>query len=553
MDNLFLQKFNVNENEMQITFSCASDIPYLKYDQDRNTNYYQILKMDESAIDFSRLQNYAPVLWQHDTQKQIGVVEKAYLLENKIMVQVKFRKNDEFSVSVFKDILDGTIKNISVGYVINHYTEEKRNGEYYRIVDNYLIYEVSIVSVPADNTVGIRSLYIGDKTNMEIEDKIKQLEETVQTLKKQLEVTEQTIAEQTVAEQTVEEQTVEEQTAEESAELTIEEKEEIEQIAKDFGVSEERKQSVLNKKISVREFKNQILNKKQEKKQMNKNFREFLVNGAKGQKSSMELRDFNGLTGGAIGTETTEFAKVLEKKLGIQGYRVMSGLTSNVSIPVLKNRFDIAETDLNGEATTSANTFESRILQPKKFVGQVVVGEDLLLQANDDVEAFVIDTLTAEIAAKVQAYMLKKAKEYAKKAFIFDDVKNVKWSDILTQEGEIGGYMVNPAYVLSASARATLKGIQKAEGTAQFICDGDNKINGYDANVSGCTADNTLYFGDWSHLVLGVFGGGLDIIIDPYTFSSQGAVKIVASMRADATVDSNDAFAFGVLGEGDGE
>ena len=102
---------------------------------------------------------------------------------------------------------------------------------------------------------------------------------------------------------------------------------------------------------------------------MNKNFREFLVNGAKGQKSSMELRDFNGLTGGAIGTETTEFAKVLEKKLGIQGYRVMSGLTSNVSIPVLKNRFDIAETDLNGEATTSANTFESRILQPKKFVG----------------------------------------------------------------------------------------------------------------------------------------------------------------------------------------
>lgn len=550
MDNLFLQKFNVNENEMQITFSCASDIPYLKYDQDRNTNYYQILKMDESAIDFSRLQNFAPVLWQHDTEKQIGVVQKAYLLQNKIMVEVKFRKNDEFSVSVFKDILDGTIKNISVGYVINHYTEEKRNGECYRIVDNYLIYEVSIVSVPADNTVGIRSLQIGEKTNMELEDKIRELEETVQTLKKQLEVTEQTVAEQTVEESAKE---VVEEIAEESAELTNEEKEEIEQIAKDFGVCEERKQDVLNKKISVREFKNQILNKKQEKRQMNKNFREFLVNGAKGQKSSMELRDFNGLTGGAIGTETTEFAKVLQKKLGIQGYRVMSGLTSNVSIPVLKNRFAITETDLNGEATVSNNTFESRILQPKKFVGQVVVGEDLLLQANDDVEAFVIDTLTAEIAAKVQAYMLKKAKEYAKQAFVFADVKNIKWADILTQEGAIGGYMVNPAYVLSASARATLKGIEKAEGTAQFVCDAENKINGYDANVSGCTEDNTLYFGDWSHLVLGVFGGGLDIIIDPYTYSSQGAVKIVASMRADATVDSNDAFAFGVMGDGEGE
>ena len=282
---------------------------------------------------------------------------------------------------------------------------------------------------------------------------------------------------------------------------------------------------------------------------MKNSFREFLINGAKGEKSNMELREFNGLTGGAVGTETVEFAKVLQKKLGVKGYRVMSGLTSNVSIPVLKNRFAIAETELNGTATTSANTFEQRTLQPKKFVGEVVVGEDLLLQANDDVEAFVIESLTAEIAAKVQAYMLKKAKEYAKEAFVFADVKNIKWADILTQEGAIDGYIVNPAYVLSSSARATLKGIEKAEGTAQFICDGDNKINGYDANVSGCTEDNTLYFGDWSHLVLGVFGGGLQVIIDPYTLSSQGAVRIIASMRADATVDANDAFAFGVMGE----
>jgi len=51
---------------------------------------------------------------------------------------------------VFKDILDGVIKNVSIGYEIRHYTEIRKDGEIIRYIDNFMVFEISIVSIPAD-------------------------------------------------------------------------------------------------------------------------------------------------------------------------------------------------------------------------------------------------------------------------------------------------------------------------------------------------------------------------------------------------------------------
>ena len=97
---------------------------------------------------------------------------------------------------------------------------------------------------------------------------------------------------------------------------------------------------------------------------------------------------------------------------------------------------------------------------------------------------------------------------------------------------------------MGASARATLKGIEKAQGTAKFICE-DNQINGYAVNVSGCVADSNIYFGAWDRLILAQFGEGLEIIVDPYTESRSGNVVVVGSICVDAGVDAPQAFAVG--------
>jgi hypothetical protein len=46
------------------------------------------------------------------------MVEKAYIIENKVFVKVRFSKNDAFADRIYKDILDGIIKNVSIGYQI---------------------------------------------------------------------------------------------------------------------------------------------------------------------------------------------------------------------------------------------------------------------------------------------------------------------------------------------------------------------------------------------------------------------------------------------------
>ena len=97
---------------------------------------------------------------------------------------------------------------------------------------------------------------------------------------------------------------------------------------------------------------------------------------------------------------------------------------------------------------------------------------------------------------------------------------------------------------MSPAARAALKGIPKAGTFPVFLCE-DNKVNGYQVNVSGCVGNDNIYFGDWSKLLLGIWGQGLEIMVNPYTYAKEGDVEIVASICVDAAVTQGDAFVVG--------
>ena len=169
MQTIDFEKYEVNTEQRSIVFSCASDLPYQRYDEEQKTPYLEVLVIDEKSVDMSRLNGgSAVVLFNHDPEKLLGIVQRAWIVENKIFVKVRFSANDELADRVFKDILDGVIKNVSIGYQINHYTEIREAGKITRYIDNFMIYETSIVSIPADQTVGIRSK---EKANMKKKNK----------------------------------------------------------------------------------------------------------------------------------------------------------------------------------------------------------------------------------------------------------------------------------------------------------------------------------------------------------------------------------------------
>ena len=576
MERISFAKFEVDEENRSITFSCASDLPYERYAYDKERPYKEILVISEEAVDLHRLNGGASLLWGHDTDDLIGVVDNAYIVENKLFVKVRFSRNDKKADRIWKDILDGLIKNVSVGYAVEHFIEKEVDNELVRYVDRWMPYEVSIVSVPADETVGIRSMKKKttreamkpeEPVKMETENKQEQEQEPTpentealqtenEALKAENEELKARLKE--LEEQVVDDAANNEENAPDNPPENAPENpdaEEIKACGDAMGVPKEEQEKTIKAGVTAREFKqiyrNFNINITTKKERSTMKLADYLREGNFNDKFTVRTyAGFGGQTGegGAplIGTETQPLVAALEKVIGVKGFRTIAGLTSNISIPVQSTR-NVAyqTTHLRDAATTSNPAFTNVMLTPVKISGNTRIGKELIAQVNDDVEAFIVDSLTKEIGYKVEDYMLGKVATGASGSVTYSALTAIDWADILAFEASIGGYALeNPAYVMSPAARAALKGIAKAGTFPVFLCE-DNKVNGYDVNVSGCVGNNNIYFGDWSKLLLGIWGNGLEIMVNPYTYAKEGDVEIVASICIDAAVLQGDAFVVG--------
>ena len=139
--------FQVSEDERSIEFPFSSEYPVARYFGN------EILQHDERSVDLSRLNDSAPLLFNHDPNKVIGVVERAWIdgKKKRGYVNVRFSRN-AFAQEVLADVRDGVLRNVSFGYAIND-MEQRGSSDF--VATNWSPYEVSVVSIPADPTVGV--------------------------------------------------------------------------------------------------------------------------------------------------------------------------------------------------------------------------------------------------------------------------------------------------------------------------------------------------------------------------------------------------------------
>jgi HK97 family phage major capsid protein len=120
----------------------------------------EILDHQKKSVRLGRLRTGGPLLVDHDTRDIVGVIESVRIdpdLTGRAVV--RFGKSVR-AEEVFQDVQDGIRNNASVAYVIHSAVavETKSDLPTYRITD-WEPYEISLVSVPADPTVGVgRSL-----------------------------------------------------------------------------------------------------------------------------------------------------------------------------------------------------------------------------------------------------------------------------------------------------------------------------------------------------------------------------------------------------------
>lgn len=139
----------VNVEKRSIELSFSSEEPVERW------YGYEILDHKGSSCDLSRLNNRAPLLLNHNTDEQIGVVERAWVKDGKGYAEVRFGKGKE-AEECFQDVQDGIRSKISVGYRVRSVMHESTQDGHdtYRVTD-WQPYEISIVSVPADDSVGV--------------------------------------------------------------------------------------------------------------------------------------------------------------------------------------------------------------------------------------------------------------------------------------------------------------------------------------------------------------------------------------------------------------
>ncbi len=116
----------------------------------------EVLDHSEGAMRTERLEDGAAVLVNHDWNDQVGVVESVTLgADRKGRAVVRFGRGARAS-EVWQDIVDGIRRHVSVGYSINKVEVEERSGlaDMVRVID-WEPHEISIVSVPADVSVGV--------------------------------------------------------------------------------------------------------------------------------------------------------------------------------------------------------------------------------------------------------------------------------------------------------------------------------------------------------------------------------------------------------------
>ena len=143
-------------NERKRIISFSSEEPYTRWFG------IEILSHADGAVDLTRLNSIGVVLFNHNRDKVVGKITKAWIEDGRGCAEIEFDNDQEADV-IYSKVDSGTLKGVSVGYLVRNWEEvaagqkskDKRFDGPCSIAIDWEPFEVSIVSVPADASVGV--------------------------------------------------------------------------------------------------------------------------------------------------------------------------------------------------------------------------------------------------------------------------------------------------------------------------------------------------------------------------------------------------------------
>jgi len=582
----------VDERSMEFPFS--SEYPVARYFGN------EILSHGMESANLSRLNDGAPLLYNHDPDRMIGVVERAWVDGEKKRgyAKVRFSRN-KFAQEVLQDVRDGILRGVSFGYSIDK-MEEREDG---LVATNWSPYEVSLAVIPADPTVGVgRSLEIDDSdvsvgVDRSLENVDSDTDTAASTASPVNTVTE--VMESTTTDvEVIRSEAVEAERTRIASINKLGERHNLSDLARELisgGQSVDEARAAVLEKIGTQPVEHSItandigLSDKETRSFSFVKALNYLSNQGDAQArrdAAFEIevgeaaakqyeRSSNGIVipnevlrrDLVVGTPTAggdlvddvllagSFIDLLRNRLSIAqaGATMLTGLQGNVSIPRQTSAATAYWVGENASPTESQQAIDQVNMTPKTVGAFVDYSRRLLLQSSIDVEGMVRNDL-----ARVIALEIDRAAVYgtgsSNQPQGLTNVSGIG-SETLTGTGTFAEYIAMETdvaaanadagalrYIINASARGALKSTEKASNTAQFVYEND-QINGYPVIVSNQLASNDALFGDFSMFIMGMWSG-LDLTVDPYAGATAGTVRVIALQDIDFAVKQPGSFCF---------
>lgn len=235
-----------------------------------------------------------------------------------------------------------------------------------------------------------------------------------------------------------------------------------------------------------------------------------------------------------VATDFLDLVTPLENELvaAQAGATFLTGLKGDIAVPFYTG----STAGWAGEIAPAANgegTFKQKTLAPKRITAYIDVSKQLLIQANDSIEAYLQQSLVTAVRECLESTMFGSAAGSATKpAGLLNGVTaltaDVTYGDLVDAETALlKNNFKNLSWVASYDAHGTLKQTPKIAGQPVYLLE-DGMIDGRKCFFSNNVADRGLILGDFSELTIGQWGG-IEVLVDPYTQAVNGTVRLVVN------------------------
>jgi HK97 family phage major capsid protein/HK97 family phage prohead protease len=593
-----VRKIDVENRSVELAFSSEAGVQ----------RWYGLEILDHSpgAVVMNRLNDGAPLLLNHDDDDQIGVVESVSIdADRRGRAVVRFGKSS-LADEIFQDVQDGIRKHVSVGYIVHDARlTETRDGMDVWTITSWEPFEISIVPIPADISVGVgRSLE-------------KPQEEAARTLPDNQS---NSLGADKMADQDVKPTAPMVDEAAMQRKVTDAERartRSILEMGEKFGAAELARDAVKDG-VSAEEFQRSLLDHVNARMQRPlseqtkdadigmtdkeaRNFSFMKVVRALAEPTDRRAHEaaafeFEASRAAAdrMGKNTDKFvipADVLTRALNTSvsgsaagdtgGYSIATNLMAQSFIDILRNRATLMRlaTTMGGlvgnidipkqtAAATGywlgedADSTESTLdlgqisMSPKTVAAFSEITRKLMVQSSLDVEALVRADL-----AQALALTIDKAGYYgtglssqptgiaAQTGINAVDFTNVQptFAELVAMETAIAqdnADVNSMAYVSDAAFRGHAKTTLKFSGVDGTIWEPGNSVNGYRAEVTNQVTTGDVFMGNFADLLVGMWGG-LELLVDPYTHSKKGRIRVVVFQDVDFALRRTQSFCLG--------